>query len=143
MQTKLLAMLAILPLLAACGGGGESGPPRQMPDPCRDLGLGTAPEALAGQWDRMLTGVSSDMYLFPNGTFVDRSQGRDYPGFWGLDAAGEITIVYSLTSECPPTGTVMTAEGVTTSSTSISGTVQSSPMPGLPAGTPWSITRID
>ncbi len=155
MRKTILVTLTLVPL--ACGGGGDAGgPPARPSGPCRDLGYGTAPQALAGEWACVLKDCPSTLWLFENGAFVDLhtirpcttgptwdheggSSGR-FTGFWGVDADGKLTVVYSLTNECPPTGTIVTAIGVTADSTSISGAVQYSPMP-LAAGTPWSITR--
>lgn len=143
MQKRIVAVLALLPLLGACGGGGgDGGPPPPPPPPCRDLGYGTAPETLLGHWDYDLDGTPSNMWLYAGGTFVDQERNGTYPGFWGVDADGKITLVYSLTNECPPTGTRMTATGVTADSTTISGTIEFSPMPNL-TGHPWSITRSE
>jgi len=141
MAKTLLTALTTLALLTACGGGGGGdGAPLQPADPCQDLGYGTAPATLTGAWDYDLAGTASRLYLFENGTFVDRETTGQYPGFWGVDEEGKMTVVYSLTRECPPTGTVMTASGVTAASTAISGTIDSSPMPNL-TGKSWSIER--
>ncbi len=140
MRRKLAAVIVSSVLCAACGGGGGGGGPDGSPsDPCQDLGYGPATAELVGAWQLTLTGVTRSFTLYENGTFVDSYGGSRYPGFWGLAADGTFTAVYSLTSECPPTGTIMRATGVTPADTRIAGTVVSSPMAGVSGG--WQITR--
>jgi hypothetical protein len=141
---RLGSALAVMALLAACGGGGGGEgftcEQQQPADPCQDLGYGPAVPELADTWDYVLAGNPGTMTLFANGTMVDWYGGRCLPGFWGLSEGGTLTVTYSLSTECPPIGTVMTAEGVTAASTSLSGTVISSPIAGL-AGETWSLSR--
>jgi hypothetical protein len=144
MSRILPTALVTATLLAACGGGGSGdtagGAPHQPAAPCQNLGYGAAPAALAGVWDYDLVGTANHLYLFENGTFVDRESTGDYPGFWGVNEQGTMTVRYSLTSECPPTGSLLTAGGVTAESTEVSGTIVSSPMPSL-ANKAWSLHR--
>jgi hypothetical protein len=134
MRTMLLGVASLL--LLACAGGGDCKP--------ESLGLGLAEPGLVGQWDYTLDGDSArHLLLEADGTMADQpTGGGSYPGFWGLDADGKLSVQYSLTRECPPTGTLMTATGVTSASSSIDGTIVSSPMPGL-TGKSWSIDRPD
>jgi hypothetical protein len=126
----IAAMVALA--LAGCGGGGGT---------CdgESSGLGLAEPGLVGTWDYTLAATSGQtMELTAEGRMFDRSTRTS--GYWGLDQAGTLSVQYSLGSECPPTGTLMTAAGVTPTSTSISGTILLSPMPQL-VGKTWSIER--
>lgn len=134
--TALIASM----LCAACGGGGGGTFDPKPPDPCADLGYGEVPAGLVGDWDYTLGGNPSSLTLYDNGTFVDHLGGGRYPGFWGLAADGTFTAKYSLSTECPPTGTLLTASDVTATDTEVTGTVVSSPIAGL-AGKGWSIAR--
>lgn len=142
MRRKLVAMVVSSVLCAACGGGGGGGGggvARSPSDPCQDLGYGPAAAGLAGEWNLTLTGVTRSFTLYDNGTFVDSYGGGRFPGFWGLSQDGKFTAVYSLGTECPPTGTVMTASGVTEADDRIAGKVVSSPMPSVRGD--WEIAR--
>ncbi len=141
MRRKLVTMLVASVLCAACGGGGGGGADPKPSDPCQDLGYGPAAAGLVGEWQITLVGgYTSAFTLHDNGTFVDHGSGRRLPGFWGLAEDGTFTGTYSLTNECPPTGTLMTASAVTAADTTIAGKVISSPMPGL-TGTDWELAR--
>lgn len=141
MTRKLATMLVVSALCAACGGGGGGAAADRKPaDPCQDLGYGPAAPELVGDWQLTLAGNASAFTLYDNGTFVDHNGGRRLPGFWGLADDGKFTATYSFGTECPPTGTLMTASGVAAADSRIAGKVISSPMPGL-TGADWGITR--
>ncbi len=142
MRRTVVAVLTWSMLCAACGGGGGGGGGDGKPaDPCTDLGYGPAAVDLVGDWQLTLTGIARRFTLYDNGTFVDTYAGRRFPGFWGLAADGKFTAVYSLTNECPPIGTLMTASGVSQGDDRVAGKVVSSPMAGL-TGTDWAIDKV-
>jgi hypothetical protein len=138
MSQSLAAAILGSILCGACGGGGGGDP--KPPPTCDDLGFGAVPAQLVGSWQLRFYDSTDPITLHDDGTFVDTQGGGHYPGFWGLAEDGTFTAMYSLTDECPPTGTLMTAAGVTATDTKITGEIVSSPIAGL-TGTEWSLQR--
>lgn len=101
-RSCIVMTISISAIFCACGSGGSSGPAFESPS-----GDGLL---LVGNWTLVAeqrTGAETSLILNEDGTFINEIEGNKYGGFWTSSDGISIILRYSVTTENPPTGTMM------------------------------------